>query len=83
MKSARTADPELDGTNCLHWRPTSGGGAQRVRTAVSYWAGYPTEIDAWVAAADDAETVAEVAWRPERGFSPSSWWVCRCCWTRC
>jgi hypothetical protein len=35
-------------------------------TAVRYWAAYPEEIDAEIAAADAAEEAAEQAWQRER-----------------
>ncbi len=38
----------------------------RVSTAVSYYADYPDEIDAEIAAADDASARAEDAWRVQR-----------------
>ena len=44
----------------------SGVPARMVRTALSYWASHPSEIDAEIALADDAETAAELAWRHER-----------------
>jgi hypothetical protein len=35
-------------------------------TAVRYWAAYPSEVDAEIAAADAAEEAAEQAWLRER-----------------
>ena len=37
-----------------------------IRTAVRYWASYPEEIDAEIAAATAAEDAAEHAWQRER-----------------
>jgi hypothetical protein len=37
-----------------------------VNTAVRYWAAYPIEVDAEIAAADAAEEAAEQSWRRER-----------------
>jgi hypothetical protein len=37
-----------------------------VNTAVRYWAAYPSEVDAEIAAADAAEAAAERAWLRER-----------------
>ena len=37
-----------------------------LRIAIRYWASYPTEIDAEIAAADRAEELAEQAWQREQ-----------------
>ena len=37
-----------------------------LNTAVRYWAAYPSEVDAEIAAADAAEEAAERAWLRER-----------------
>ena len=67
VKSAHNAEPELDEGELLEVVSDNGGGAfGKVRAAGSYWASYPAEIDAWIAAAEDAETVADMAWRRER-----------------
>jgi hypothetical protein len=67
VKSARHAEPKLDEDELFALvSDNSGVALGKVRTAVRYWANYPEEIDAEIAAADDAETVAEVAWRRER-----------------
>jgi hypothetical protein len=39
-----------------------------IRVATGYWAAYPDEIDAEIAAADAAEESAARAWRRERGL---------------
>jgi hypothetical protein len=67
VKSARGAEVELDEDELLALVSDNGGVALgKVRSAVHYWASYPTEIDAEIAAAHDAETAAEVAWHRER-----------------
>jgi hypothetical protein len=67
VKSARSAEPKMSEDELLSLVANNGGVALgKVRTAVRYWARYPEEIDAWIAAADDAETAAELAWRRER-----------------
>lgn len=69
VKSARAAEPELAEDDILAVVVANTGVPLRmVRTAVSYWARYPAEIDAEIAAADHAEVVAEEAWRRERGL---------------
>ena len=37
-----------------------------MNTAVRYWAAYPSEVDAEIAAADAAQEAAEQAWLRER-----------------
>jgi hypothetical protein len=37
-----------------------------IRVAVRYWASYPDEVDAEIAAAEAADGAAEDAWRRER-----------------
>ena len=60
VKSARAAEPELAEDDVLAVVVANTGVPLRmVRTAVSYWARYPAEIDAEIAAADHAEVVAE------------------------
>jgi hypothetical protein len=39
---------------------------RHLATAVRYWASYPDEVDAEIAAADTAEDAAEKAWQRER-----------------
>ena len=69
VKSARAAEPELAEDDVLAVVVANTSVPLRmVRTAVSYWARYPAEIDAEIAAADHAEVVAEEAWRRERGL---------------
>ena len=67
IKSARLAEPELSEDEVVALVvENSGVPARMVRTALSYWASHPTEIDAEIALAGDAEAAAEVAWRHER-----------------
>ncbi len=67
VKLARSAEPQLDEDELLSLvSDNSGVALAKVRTAVRYWSSYPAEIDCWIAAAQDAEVVAEVAWRRER-----------------
>jgi hypothetical protein len=66
VKSARAAEPELADDGLLDLIADNTGARMRlVRAAVRYWASYPGEIDAEIAAADTAEEVAEQAWRRE------------------
>jgi hypothetical protein len=44
----------------------TGTALRLVNTAVRYWAAYPSEVDAEIAAADAAEEAAEQAWLRER-----------------
>jgi len=67
IKSARVAELELSEVEVVALVvENSGVPARMVRTALSYWASHPSEIDAEIALADDAETAAELAWRHER-----------------
>jgi hypothetical protein len=67
VKSARTAEPELADHDLVALIADNTGTSPRlVRTAVRYWASYPDEIDAEIAAADTAEDAAEQAWQRER-----------------
>ena len=69
VRSARLAEPELDEDDVLSLVvENTGVPLPLVRTAVSYWASYSTEIDAEISAADGAEAAAEAAWRHERGL---------------
>jgi hypothetical protein len=62
VKSAKTAEPGLADDGLLGLIADNTGTQLRlVRAAVRYWASYPDEIDAEIAAAD----AAEQAWRRE------------------
>jgi hypothetical protein len=66
VKSARTAEPELADDGLLGLVADNTGTPLRlVRAAVRYWASYPDEVDAEIAAADTAEDAAEQAWHRE------------------
>jgi hypothetical protein len=67
IKSARTAEPDLPEDDLLGLVADNTGIPVRlIRTAVRYWASYPNEVDAEIAAAEAAEDAAEDAWRRER-----------------
>jgi hypothetical protein len=67
VKSARAAEPDLAEDDLLALVTANTGIALRLlRTAIRYWASYPDEIDAEIAAAQAAEDGAEDAWRRER-----------------
>jgi len=67
VMSARTVERDLAEDEILDVVATNTGAPLRlVRTAVSYWAHHPADIDAEIDAADRAELDAEEAWRRER-----------------
>ena len=67
VKSARATEPELGEQELLAMlAENTGVPARMIRVATGYWAAYPDEIDAEIAAADAAEVNAEQAWRRER-----------------
>lgn len=67
VKSARAAEPDLQENDLLTLVSENTGVPVRwIRVAVGYWAAYPDEVDAEIAAADAAEENAELAWRRER-----------------
>ena len=67
IKSAHAAEPGLDSDDLVGLVSDNTGVEPRlVTTAVRYWAAYPDEVDAEVAAADAAEEAAERAWLRER-----------------
>jgi hypothetical protein len=66
LRSARAAEPELDENALVSLVAGNTGVPTRLlRTALRYWAAYPAEVDAEIAAADDAESAAERAWQRE------------------
>jgi len=66
-KSAHGAEPGLNSDDLVNLVSNNTGIALRlVNTAVRYWAAYPREVDAEIAAADAAEEAAEQAWLRER-----------------
>lgn len=67
IKSARAAEPGLAEEDLLAMVAGNTGVPVRfLRTAIRYWASYPAEIDAEIAAADRAEELAEQAWQREQ-----------------
>jgi hypothetical protein len=67
VRSARAAEPDLAERELLAMVAENTGVPVRlIRVATGYWAAYPDEIDAEVAAADAAEENAERAWRREQ-----------------
>jgi hypothetical protein len=66
VRSAREAEAELSGDELLELvAGNTGIQVGSLRTAIAYWACYPKEVDAEIAAADAAEEAAEEAWRRE------------------
>jgi hypothetical protein len=66
VKSARTAEPGLENDALLNLVGDNTGMAMRLlTTAVRYWAAYPGEVNAEIAAAEAAEDAAEQAWSRE------------------
>lgn len=67
VRSAHATEPGLDSDDLLNLVSDNTGIALRLLgTAVRYWAAYPDEVDAEIAAADTAEDAAEQAWLRER-----------------
>lgn len=67
IKSAHAAESGLDSDGLLNLVSDNTGVALRLLgAAVRYWAAYPEEVDAEIAAADAAEEAAERAWLRER-----------------
>lgn len=67
VKSAHATEPGLDSDDLVSLVSDNTGVPLRlVTTAVRYWAAYPGEVEAEIAAADAAEEAAEQAWLRER-----------------
>jgi hypothetical protein len=67
VKSGRAAEPGLDERELIAMiEENTGVSVRLIRIALGYWAAYPDEVDAEIAAADAAEERAEQAWRRER-----------------
>jgi len=67
IRSAHAAEPGLDSDDLLSLVGDNSGITLRLlSTAVRYWAAYPGEVDAEIAAADAVEEAAEQAWLRER-----------------
>ncbi|SRR5712691_4981956 len=66
VRSAREAEADLSSDELLELvAGNTGIQVEPLHTAISYWACYPKEVDAEIAAADAAEAAAEEAWRRE------------------
>jgi hypothetical protein len=69
VRSARAAEPDLGEADILELVSENSGVVTRlVRTAVDYWAAYPTEVDALVELASRAEAERLAAWERTRGL---------------
>jgi hypothetical protein len=67
VKSARRSEPDLPEDELIALlADNTGVPARSITVAVRYWASYPDEVDAEIAAAEAAEDAAEQAWRRER-----------------
>ena len=67
IRSAHAAEPGLNSDDLVSLVSDNTGIALRLlTTAVRYWATYPGEVDAEIAAADAVEETAEQAWMRER-----------------
>lgn len=67
VKSAHSAEQGLSGDDLMNLVSENTGLVLRLLTvAVRYWAAYPDEVDAEIAAAQAAEEAAEQAWLRER-----------------
>jgi hypothetical protein len=67
VRSARANEPHMTENDLLTLVAENTGIPERlIRVAVRYWASYPEDIDAEIAAAEAAEQAAEDTWRRER-----------------
>jgi hypothetical protein len=67
VRSAHAVEPELDSHDLLKLvSDNTGMTTHLLSIAVRYWAAYPDEVDAEIAAANAAEDSAEQAWLRER-----------------
>jgi hypothetical protein len=67
VRSGRTHEPDLTEDDLLTLIADNTGVPVRlIRVAIRYWASYPDEIEAEIAAAEAADDAAEEAWRRER-----------------
>ena len=66
VKSARAAEPDLaEGEVVGLVADNTGVPGRLVNVAIRYWAAYPDEVEAQIAAAAEAESTAELAWQRE------------------
>lgn len=67
VKSARAHETDLAEDDLLTLVADNTGVPERlIHVAVSYWASYPDEVEAEIAAAESAEDTAQKAWQRER-----------------
>jgi hypothetical protein len=67
VRSARASEPGMPEDELIALvTENTGIPVRSILAAVRYWASYPDEVDAEIAAADAAEEAAEQAWRRER-----------------
>jgi hypothetical protein len=67
VRSARAAEPDLGEAELVALvSENTGVPVRHILVATGYWAAYPDETNAEIAAADAAEDSAEKAWRRER-----------------
>lgn len=69
VRSARTAEPDLDPEPLIELvSDTSGVASRLVHAAVDYWAAFPEEIDDWIDRVEAETAEAEQQWRRERAL---------------
>lgn len=67
VKSARRAEPDLTEEDLLTLVAMNTGVPDpMLRTALTYWATFPSHVERCIDAADDAETAAQTAWQRQR-----------------
>jgi hypothetical protein len=67
VRSARHENPAITDDEVLELVAANSGLPMRqVRTALTYWASYPEEVDSDVLLADEADQAAEAAWQRQR-----------------
>lgn len=66
VRSAHSAEPRLGRDDLISLvNENSGISVRLIGTAIRYWASYPEDVDAEIAAAEAAEDAAERAWQRE------------------
>ncbi|HEU0189926.1 MAG TPA: hypothetical protein VFR17_01450 [Mycobacterium sp.] len=67
LRSARVAEPDLDGPSLVALvSDTSGVEPRLVRAAIAYQAAFPAEIDGWIDRAETEATEAHQRWLREQ-----------------
>lgn len=67
VKSARSAEPDIDATDLVTLvESNTGVPARLIEVAVRYWSSYPNEIDAWIGEAEAFEAEALAAWERQQ-----------------